>query len=204
MDRARTLLCLRAFTWASVRPYGGGGTAVIQWCCDFNSGPRTGGLFSSVAMWVTVQSSLGWAVKPVRLRNERRWESKTQSRTKPWWTDLKRSSHTGRWRQEGGMKETLRETPIKWKYACVEKEAAEMERSQKARGENSEKKNSSLRGNTAGMFSYQSIAWVRWESGDTLSSGRWRRWTGPTKQWTRSVGTANGKAHLASWRRHIN
>lgn len=56
------------------------------------------------------------------------------------------------------MKETLRETPIKWKYACVEKEAAEMERSQKARGENSEKKNSTLQGNTAGMFSYQSIA----------------------------------------------
>lgn len=39
------------------------------------------------------------------------------------------------------MKETLRETPIKWKYAWVEKEDAEIKRSKKARGENSEKKN---------------------------------------------------------------
>lgn len=92
------------FMRASARPCGGGGHAMIQWCCDFNSGDlRTGGLFSPVALWVTVQSSLGRAVKPVRLRNERRWESKTQSRTEPWWTDLSTAgSHTGEGRRRGG------------------------------------------------------------------------------------------------------
>lgn len=32
---------------------------------------------------MTVQSGPGRAVRPVRLRNERRWESKTRSRTEP-------------------------------------------------------------------------------------------------------------------------
>ena len=52
------------------------GSTMIQWCCDFNSGAQDG-LFSSDALWVTVQSSLGRPVKPVRLRNERRWGPKT-------------------------------------------------------------------------------------------------------------------------------
>lgn len=90
------------FMRGSVRLCGGGGGAMIQWCCDFKRGPRTGGLFSPVALWVTVQSSLGRAVRAVRLRNERRWESKTQSRTEPWWTDLSAATTQAR---EGEMKE---------------------------------------------------------------------------------------------------
>lgn len=90
------------FMRASVRLCGGGGSAMIQWCCDFKRGPRTGGLFSPVALWVTVQSSLGRAVRAVRLRNERRWESKTQSRTEPWWTDLSAATTQAR---AGEMKE---------------------------------------------------------------------------------------------------
>lgn len=114
------------FMRASTRLCGGGGSAMIQWCCDFNSGPRTGGLFSPVALWVTVQSSLGRAVKPVRLRNERRWESKTQSRTEPWWTDLSTAATQARAGGREGARDERNggETPRKWKYMLVEKEEA--------------------------------------------------------------------------------